>query len=56
MNELLSEIYYKPGFFSNTKELYKKAKEKDSTLTFNEVKEWIDKQQIHQLTKACCIP
>ena len=51
MDELLSEIYYKPGFFSNTKELYKKAKEKDSTLTFNEVKEWIDKQQIHQLTK-----
>ena len=26
MDELLKEIYYKPGFFSNTKELYKKAK------------------------------
>lgn len=51
MNELLSEIYYKPGFFSNTKELYKKAKEKDSTITLSEVKDWLDKQQIHQLTK-----
>jgi len=51
MDELLKEIYYKPGFFSNTKELYKKAKEKDPTITLNEVSDWINKQQIHQLTK-----
>ena len=51
MDELLKEIYYKPGFFSNTQELFKKAKEKDSTITLNEVKEWLDKQQIHQISK-----
>ena len=51
MDELLKEIYYTPGFFSNTQELFKKAKEKDSTITLNEVKEWLDKQQIHQISK-----
>ncbi len=51
MEKLLSDIYYSPGKFTNTKELFKLARKEDPYIKFEDVKEWIDKQTIHQITK-----
>ena len=51
MDELLEKLYYKPGSFTNARELYRLAKEEDPKIKYENVKEWLDKQHIHQLTK-----
>lgn len=51
MDKLLNDIYYKPGIFTNAKELHKLAQEQDPTIKYEDVKEWLDKQLIHQITK-----
>lgn len=51
MEKLLSDIYYSPGKFTNAKNLQELANEKDPSITYKQVKDWLDKQTIHQLTK-----
>ncbi len=49
--QLLNDIYYSPGIFTNVNELFRLASKKDPSIKYNDVNSWLNKQQIHQLTK-----
>ena len=51
IDQLLKDTYYAPGKFTNAKELFRLVSEKNPTIKYEQVKSWLDKQQIHQLTK-----
>jgi hypothetical protein len=51
IDQLLNDLYYAPGKFTNTKELFRLAQEKNPKIKYEQVNSWLNKQQIHQLTK-----
>ena len=51
VEELLNDLYYAPGAFTNVKELFRLALQKNPKIKYDEVNAWLNKQQIHQLTK-----
>ena len=49
---ILKELYYNPTYgLLSENNLYKKAKDKDKNITHALVKEFINKQEAHQLSK-----
>ena len=53
----LKELYYNPksGYMSINK-FYKKAKEQDPSVTFDEVKKFVERQEVYQLSKQAVRP
>ena len=47
-DQLLNDIYYSPGKFTNVNELFRLASKKDPTIKYEDVNSWLNKQQIHQ--------
>ena len=39
-NNVLNKLYFDPSGFQSQQRLYKEAKQKDNTITMNDVKEW----------------
>ncbi len=49
-NDVLDRLYYKEKNYDSIKELYRKAKLRDKSITLEDVKQWLQKQATHQLT------
>jgi len=52
INDILDKLYYKEHNYDSVNVLYKKAKNLDSRMKKEDVKDWLDKQQTKQITTA----
>ena len=46
--EIISKVYYDPGGYGSINETYKDAKEKDSSITLNNIRQWFTKNIARQ--------